>query len=232
MLYIIPTPIGNIEDITIRAIRLLKKSDLILTEDTRHSKILLNYYKVNIPIKYYHSYNEYKITPYIIKCLQSNKIISIICDAGTPCISDSGFLLIQSCISNNIRVECLPGATAFVPSLVISGIPIKEFIFIGFLPYKKNKRKKKLKELSIQQRTFVIYESKKNLLKTLIDININVNSKRRVTICRELSKKFEETIRGTLKELIKYVHTNKPKGEFVIIVEGNNGGTEQIRTAV
>lgn len=220
MLYLIPTPIGNIEDITIRAIRLLKKSYFILTEDTRHSHKLLKYYKINIPMKIYHSYNEYKITPYILTCLQSNKIISLICDAGTPCISDCGFILIKLCISHNIRVECLPGATAFVPSLVISGIPINEFIFIGFLHYKKHKRIKQLKELSIQKRTFIIYESNKKLLKTLIYMNLNINNNRRVTICREISKKFEETIRGTLKDQIQYVHNKKPKGEFVIIVEG------------
>lgn len=217
MLYIIPTPIGNIEDISFRAIRILKKSNLILSENTRISKKLLQYYNIKTYIKSYHIFNEYKIIPSLIKKLKKGIKISLISDSGTPCISDPGYLLIKYCIKYNINIQCLPGATAFIPALINSGFPINEFTFIGFLPLKK-KRKKKLYFLSKEKRTIILYESPHRIINTLYDLKLFFSSKKKIVICREISKKFEETIRGTIKDMIYHFNIFSPKGEFVIII--------------
>ncbi|XCI75078.1 MAG: 16S rRNA (cytidine(1402)-2'-O)-methyltransferase [Flavobacteriales bacterium] len=218
MLYIVPTPIGNLEDITFRALHLLKTSDLILAEDTRNSKKLLDHYEIQTPLKSYHMYNEHKTFPLILNKLKTGKTLSLISDAGTPGISDPGFLLIRACIQAKIPIECLPGATAFVPALVQSGFPIHEFTFIGFLPPKKG-RKSKLESLSKETRTLVLYESPHKLIKTLYELKECFGPKKRLTVCRELSKKFEETIRGNLHELILHFEIQPPRGEFILVLE-------------
>lgn len=218
MLHVIPTPIGNLEDITLRALRLLKDSDLILAEDTRKSKKLLNHFEIKTPLKSYHMHNEHKILPAILDELKQGKTLSLISDAGTPGISDPGFLLIRACIQANIPLECLPGATAFVPALIQSGLPTHEFTFIGFLPQKKG-RQIKIKDLSKEYRTIVLYESPHNLLSTLYDLKEHLGPEKRLTICRELSKKFEETLRGNLQELTTHFESHLPRGEFVLVLE-------------
>lgn len=217
MLYIVPTPIGNIEDITLRAIRILKNSNLILVENIYNSKKLLNYYYINTPIQTYNINNEHKITPVILNILKK-KDVSLISNAGTPCISDPGFLLIRECIKYDIKIECLPGATAFVPALIQSGFPIQEFLFIGFLPKKKG-RQIKIENISKENRTVVIYESPHRLLKTLYQLKKYLYKERQISISRELSKKFEETIRGDIIKLICFFEKKAPKGEFIIILE-------------
>lgn len=217
MLYIIPTPIGNIEDITLRAIRILKSSHLILVENIYHSKKLLNYFNISTPIKSYNKNNEYKLIPMILNILKEENI-SLISNAGTPCISDPGFLLIRECIKQNIKIECLPGATAFIPALIQSGFPIQEFIFIGFLPKKKG-RQKKIENIAKENRTIVIYESPYRLLKTLYQLKKYLYIERKISISREISKKFEETIRGNIHQLILFFEKQNPKGEFIIILE-------------
>jgi 16S rRNA (cytidine1402-2'-O)-methyltransferase len=218
MLYIIPTPIGNLEDITFRAIKILKISDIIISEDTRVSKKILNHYNIYKPIKSYHKYNEHIIMFSLIKELTNNKIISLISDCGTPSISDPGFLLIRSCIKHNIKIECLPGPTAFVPALVMSGLPINEFIFLGFIQSKK--RNLKFKELKFETKTSVFYESPHKLLKTLYDLKQYIKH-RKIIICREISKKFEQIIRGNIKNIILFFENKKPLGEIVVVIEGN-----------
>lgn len=221
MLYIVPTPIGNLEDITIRALKIFRKSDLILVENKNNSKILFNRFKIKKRMLLYNIINEHKILYSLINILKNNnKIISLISNAGTPCISDPGFLLIRECIKNNIKTECLPGPTAFVPALIQSGFPIQEFVFIGFLP--KKKILSKIKILSKEKRTIVIYESPYRLINTLNYLKIYLNSKRNISICREISKKFEETIRGNIENVTKYFIINPPKGEFIIIIEKYN----------
>uniref|UniRef100_UPI0032B2379D 16S rRNA (cytidine(1402)-2'-O)-methyltransferase n=1 Tax=Candidatus Karelsulcia muelleri TaxID=336810 RepID=UPI0032B2379D len=220
MLYIVPTPIGNLEDITFRAIRILKKVDFILTENTINSKKLLNYYNINNYLKSYHSYNEYKILLNIIFFLKKGNHIALIADAGTPIISDPGFLLVRHCLKNNIKVSCLPGATAFIPALINSGFHINEFTFIGFLPHKKFK-KKKIKILCKENRTIILYESPYRILNTLYIIKKYIgNINKKISICREISKKFEETIIGNINDIIFYFENKKPKGEFVLLLEG------------
>ncbi|WGH27793.1 MAG: 16S rRNA (cytidine(1402)-2'-O)-methyltransferase [Candidatus Bostrichicola ureolyticus] len=219
MLYIVPTPIGNLEDFSFRSIRILKESDLILVENIFFSKKLLNYFNIDKPIKTYHIFNEHKIIHDILKKLKEGKILSLISNAGTPSISDPGYLLIKYCIKAKIEIDCLPGSTAFVPALVNSGFPINEFVFMGFLP-SKNKRKKKLKYLSKENKTIVLYESPHKLVKTLYDLQLFLGLEKRITICRELSKKFQEIIRGTIQEMTIYFNKNIPRGEFVIVLEG------------
>lgn len=219
MLYLIPTPIGNLEDITFRALRILKESDLILVEDTRTSGKLLKHYDICKPLKAYHMHNEHKILPSLLERLKNQETLSLISDAGTPALSDPGFLLIRACIEANLHVECLPGPTAFVPALVISGLPIQEFIFLGFLPQKKG-RKRKLSELAQEKRTLVLYESPHKLLSTLNDIQEHFGL-RKMVVCRELSKKFEQTLRGTPEELRTYFIKIPPKGEMVLVIEGH-----------
>ncbi len=218
-LYFIPTPIGNLEDITLRAIRLLKEVDLILAEDTRTSKKLLKHFEINTPLASFHMHNEHQVLKKYIDRLKSVENFALISDAGTPAISDPGFLLARACVENNIEFECLPGATAFVPALVNSGIPIDKFVFEGFLPIKKG-RQTRLKLLAEEKRTMVFYESPHRILKTLHQFEAYFGAERKAALSREISKIYEETIRGNIAELISHVEANKAKGEFVIVIAG------------
>ena len=216
-LYIVPTPIGNLDDITIRAIDTLKNSDLILSEDTRHAKKLLSHYKISTKVKSYHLNNEHKKVDEYIELMLHDKIISLITDAGTPCISDPGFLLVREAIKKGIQITCLPGPTALIPALVLSGLPSDAFIFEGFLPRKKG-RKTKLKEISQNSITTVIYESPYRIIKTLSDLLEFLGSDRLVSVSREISKIYEETFRGSVSDAIVHFSKKKIKGEFVICI--------------
>ena len=218
-LYVIPTPIGNLEDITLRAIRLLKEVDLVLAEDTRTTKKLFSHYEINTKLSSFHMYNEHKILSKYISRLKGGETLALVSDAGTPAISDPGFLLIRECVIEDIEVDCLPGATAFVPALVNSGLPNEKFVFEGFLPVKKG-RQTRLKLLAEEERTMVFYESPHRIIKTLSQFSEYFSEERKVSISREISKVFEETIRGTTSEVLNYFEQKKPKGEFVIVVEG------------
>ena len=218
-LYIVPTPIGNLEDFTFRAINILIDVDLILCEDTRRSKKLLIHYNIETPLRSHHKFNEHKEIGKIVDKILSGEKIALISDAGTPGISDPGFLAVRTCLENNIEVECLPGATALIPALVNSGIPFDKFVFEGFLPVKKG-RKTKLEKLSEEERTMIFYESPHKLLKTLKDFCNSFGPARKVSISRELTKIYEETIRLSLEDAIKLFTEKPPKGEFVIVVEG------------
>jgi len=218
-LFLVPTPIGNLEDITLRAIRILEESDLILAEDTRTSGKLLKYLKVTTQMQSFHMHNEHRILERMIEKLKMGMQISMISDAGTPGISDPGFLLVRACVENDIPTECLPGATALIPALVQSGFPTDRFIFEGFLPPKKG-RQTRLKEWAEETKTIVFYESPHKIAKTLVQLQEFVGGERRLSISREISKKFEETVRGTVNELIVHFEEKAPKGEFVVILEG------------
>jgi 16S rRNA (cytidine1402-2'-O)-methyltransferase len=218
-LYIVPTPIGNLEDITLRAIRVLKEVDLILAEDTRKTKILLNTYQVDTRIVSHHKFNEHKTVSMIVEKILSGFTIALVSDAGTPGISDPGYLLIRECIKKNVLVQCLPGATAFLPALVSSGIPSDTFIFFGFLPHKKG-RQKKLQELAEIKQTIILYESPFRILKTLEQLAGVLGNECFATVSRELTKVHEETVRGSLKTLIDYFSEKSIKGEFVIVIDG------------
>lgn len=222
MLYIVPTPIGNLRDITLRALDVLQQVDLILAEDTRTSGILLQHYQINKPVTPYHQHNEHAIVGHLLQQLQAGKSMALVTDAGTPGISDPAFLLVRACIRENIRVECLPGATAFVPALVNSGLPTHRFAFEGFIPQKKG-RKTLLKQLAGETRTMIFYESPYRLVKTLEDFATYFGSERPCAVSRELTKKFEETQRGTLAELAAYYKNKGVKGEIVIVVQGCDG---------
>ena len=219
-LFVIPTPIGNLKDITYRAIEILKSVDLILAEDTRTSSRLLNHYEIDVKTESFHMHNEHKKLDGIVKKILNGNEVAIISDAGTPGISDPGFLLVRACIQNEINIECLPGATAFVPALVNSGFPTDRFSFEGFLPVKKG-RTKRLKELSISKKTMVFYESPHRVLKTLKDFGSYFSLENKISISRELTKIYEETFRGTIEEALKHFEKNKPKGEFVIVLSTN-----------
>ncbi len=218
-LYIVPTPIGNLEDMTFRAIKVLKEVDLILAEDTRTSGKLLKHFDISTQMHSHHMHNEHKMVNRIIDRLKNGDSIALISDAGTPAISDPGFLLTRACIQNNIEVECLPGATAFVPALVNSGLPNDKFVFEGFLPVKKG-RQTRLKFLSEEERTIIFYESPHKLIKTLTQFAEYFGEDRQVSVSRELTKLYEETIRGTLKEVLFHFENKAPKGEFVVVVDG------------
>ncbi|PCI94498.1 MAG: 16S rRNA (cytidine(1402)-2'-O)-methyltransferase [Flavobacteriales bacterium] len=218
-LYLIPTPIGNLEDITLRALRILKEVDVILAEDTRTSSKLLKHYEINKKLIAHHQHNEHKTLDRIIESLKNGETLALISDAGTPAISDPGFLLVRECIKNDIEIECLPGATAFVPALVNSGFPCDKFVFEGFLPHKKG-RQTRLKLLAEETRTIIFYESPHRLLKTLKQFGEYFEENRLVSVSRELTKMHEENIRGTVIELIQYYETHTLKGEIVIIVDG------------
>ena len=218
-LYIIPTPIGNLEDITLRAIRLLKEVDLVLAEDTRTTKKLFLNYDIETTLASFHMHNEHKVLAKFIERLKAGETFALVSDAGTPGISDPGFLLVRECIKNNIEIECLPGATAFVPALVNSGLPSEKFIFEGFLPAKKG-RQAGLKRLSKEERTMIFYESPHRIVKTLSQFAEYFGEDRKISVSREISKMFEETKRGKVKEVLIYFEETKPKGEFVIVVEG------------
>lgn len=217
-LYIVPTPIGNLDDITLRAIQILKQADTILAEDTRTSSVLLKHHGIQTNMIAHHKFNEHKSLQKIIELLQAGKTIALISDAGTPGISDPGFLIVRECIQNNIAVETLAGATAFVPALINSGLPAHEFLFLGFLPIKKG-RETKLKEIATEKRTIILYESPYRILKTLQQL-LEFTGDRKISVSRELSKKFEETVRGNISEVIIHFTNKAPKGEFVIVLEG------------
>lgn len=218
-LYIVPTPIGNLEDITFRAVKVLQEADLILAEDTRTSGKLLKHYNITTPMQSHHMHNEHKMVDGLVKKILSGSSIALISDAGTPSISDPGFLLIRACIENDIDIECLPGATAFVPALVNSGLPTDKFVFEGFLPVKKG-RQTRFKVLAEETRTMVFYESPHKLIKTLTNFCEYFGEDRPVSVSRELTKLYEETIRGTAKEALAHFTNKPPKGEIVIVVGG------------
>ena len=218
-LFLVPTPIGNLEDITLRAIRILEESDLILAEDTRTSGKLLKHLKVSTQMQSFHMHNEHRMLERMLEKLKMGMQIAMISDAGTPGISDPGFLLVRACVENDIPTECLPGATALIPALVQSGFPTDRFIFEGFLPPKKG-RQTRLKEWAEETKTIVFYESPHKIVKTLGQLQEFVGGERRLSISREISKKFVETVRGTVNELIIHFEEKAPKGEFVVILEG------------
>jgi len=218
-LYIVPTPIGNLKDITFRAIEVLKEVDLILAEDTRTSGKLLKHYEIATPSQSHHMHNEHKTLANLIQKIKSGTKVALISDAGTPAISDPGFLLVRACIENNIEVDCLPGATAFVPALVNSGLPNDKFVFEGFLPVKKG-RQTRLLLLAEETRTIIFYESPHKLIKTLTNFCEYFGEERPVSVSRELTKLYEETIRGTTKEVLQHYTDKPPKGEIVICVSG------------
>lgn len=223
MLYVIPTPIGNLEDISLRALRLLKEVDFVLAEDTRTSKKLFNHYEIETPLRAFHAHNEHKVLEGYLSMLESGQAIGLISDAGTPGISDPGFLLIRACAEKDIPVVVLPGATALIPALVASGLPSDKFYFEGFLPHKKG-RQTRLKALAEQQNTFLLYESPHRLVKCLQQLNEHCGPERRACVCRELTKIHEEIKRGSLEELVAYYQDGGPgiaKGEIVIVVAGN-----------
>ena len=220
-LYIVPTPIGNLKDMTFRAVEVLKEVDTILAEDTRTSGKLLKHFEIGTQMQSHHMHNEHKMVDRIVERLKNGETIALISDAGTPAISDPGFLLTRACIQHNIEVECLPGATAFVPALVNSGLPNDKFVFEGFLPVKKG-RHSRLLVLANEERTIIFYESPHKLLKTLTQFAEYFGEERQISVSRELTKLYEETVRGTIKKMMHHFDTKTPKGEFVIIVEGKS----------
>ena len=219
-LYIVPTPIGNLDDITLRAINTLKSSDLILSEDTRHAKKLLSHYKISTKVKSYHLNNEHKKVNEYVKLMHNGKTISLITDAGTPCISDPGFLLVREAIKNEIKITCLPGPTALIPAIVLSGLSSDAFVFEGFLPRKKG-RKSKLKQISQNVMTTIIYESPYRIIKTLSDLSDFLGGDREISVSREISKIYEETFRGSVNDALEHFSDKKIKGEFVICINKN-----------
>lgn len=220
-LYILATPIGNLEDISLRTLRLLKEADLVLCEDTRTSGILLKHYDIKQPLQSYHKFNEHQLTERVIAQLQAGKTIALISDAGTPGISDPGFLLARAAVAAGLEVEAPPGATALIPALVKSGLPSDRFCFEGFLPQKKG-RQTRLKQLAEETRTMVFYESPYRVLKSLEELAQYCGAERQASVSREITKKFEETVNGSLAELIQHFKTHAPKGEFVIVLAGRN----------
>ncbi len=218
-LFLVPTPIGNLEDMTLRGIRVLKEVDLILAEDTRTSGKLLQHFEIYTPMQSHHMHNEHKTVDALVKRMKAGEIFALISDAGTPAISDPGFLLTRACVENSIEVDCLPGATAFVPALVNSGLPNDKFVFEGFLPIKKG-RQTRFKLLAEETRTVIFYESPHKLLKTLGNFVEYFGADRPVSVSRELTKLYEETIRGTAEEVLKHYTEKPPKGEIVIVVAG------------
>lgn len=225
-LTVVPTPVGNLEDITFRAIRVLKEADLILAEDTRTTGFLLKHFEIQNKMMSHHKFNEHKTVSQLAERIRGGENIALVSDAGTPSISDPGFMLVRECVQLGVDVECLPGATAFVPALVNSGLPSDKFCFEGFLPPKKG-RQTRLKELSTETRTVIFYESPYRLVKTLTQLSENMGSDRRVSVSREISKLHEETVRGTLAEVISHFSMNDPKGEIVIVLAGLNDKKEK-----
>ena len=218
-LYVVPTPVGNMEDMTFRAIRILKEADLILAEDTRTSGILLKHYEIKNAMQSHHKFNEHQTVESIVNRIKGGQTVALISDAGTPGISDRGFLVVRECVRNGIEVQCLPGATAFVPALVSSGLPDERFCFEGFLPQKKG-RMTRLNALKEETRTMIFYESPYRLLKTLTQFAEIFGADRPVSVCREISKIHEESVRGTLQEVIAHFTETEPRGEIVIILGG------------
>lgn len=220
-LYVVPTPVGNLEDMTFRAIRILKEADLVLAEDTRTSGILMKHFEIKNAMQSYHKFNEHKAVEGIINRLKAGETIALVSDAGTPGISDPGFLIVRECVKNDIEVQCLPGATAFVPALVASGLPDERFCFEGFLPQKKG-RMTRLNALTDETRTMIFYESPYRLLKTLTQFAELFGPERKVSVCREISKIHEESVRGTLQEVVAHFTANEPRGEIVIVLAGKD----------
>ncbi len=221
MLYLVPTPLGNLKDITLRSLEVLNLVDLILCEDTRTSSKLLQHYNIQKPLTPYHQHNEHKIVLHLADQLEAGKTMALITDAGTPGISDPAFLLVRECIKRNIRVECLPGAAAFVPALVNSGLPTNRFVFEGFIPIKKG-RQTLLKQLATEERTMIFYESPMRLVKTLEDMAQYFGEDRSCSVARELTKLFEENKRGSLREVAEYFKSKSVKGEIVLVVAGSD----------
>lgn len=228
ILYVVPTPVGNMEDMTFRAIRILQEVDFILAEDTRTSSVLLKHYNIENELRSHHKFNEHQTTESVIKRLQAGENAALISDAGTPGISDPGFLLVRECVKNDIVVQTLPGATAFVPALVSSGLPNDKFCFEGFLPQKKG-RQTRLQQLQGEERTIVLYESPHRLLKTLQQFTEIFGESRQVAVCREISKIYEECVRGTLNEVIEHFNGTEPRGEIVIILAGSYNGDKPVK---
>ena len=218
-LYVVPTPVGNLEDMTFRAIKTLKEADVILAEDTRTSSVLLKHFDIHTPMISHHKFNEHQAVDGIVARLKGGETIALISDAGTPAISDPGFLLVRACAQNGIEVQCLPGATAFVPALVNSGLPNDRFCFEGFLPVKKG-RQTKFAAMAQEKRTMIVYESPYRVLKTLTQLAEALGPDRKASVSREISKIHEETVRGTLSELVQHFTEHQPKGEFVMIIGG------------
>ncbi|MDD2512079.1 MAG: 16S rRNA (cytidine(1402)-2'-O)-methyltransferase [Proteiniphilum sp.] len=218
-LYVVPTPVGNLEDITIRALNLLKTCDLILAEDTRTSGFLLKHYDIGTRMQSHHKFNEHRTTAQLVERLRGGESMALISDAGTPSISDPGFLLVRACIEAGVEVECLPGATAFVPALVESGLPSDRFCFEGFLPQKKG-RQTRLRQLADEHRTMIFYESPYRVVKTLTQLAEHLGGERQASVSREISKIYAETVRGTLEGLIAHFTEQDPRGEFVMVVSG------------
>ena len=221
MLYLVPTPLGNLKDITFRAIEVLQSVDVILCEDTRTSSKLLHHYNIQKPLSPYHQHNEHKIATHLVDQMKAGKTFALITDAGTPAISDPAFLLVRECVANDVKVECLPGATAFVPALVNSGLPTNSFVFEGFLPLKKG-RQTKLKQLALEERTIIIYESPMRLVKSLEEFAIYFGADRQCCVSRELTKMFEENKRGSFQEVAAHFKAKTVKGEIVIVIQGKD----------
>ncbi len=218
-LYIVPTPIGNLADITLRALEVLKSVDVILAEDTRTSGFLLKHYTISKPLQSFHNFNEHKILASLIERMEKGEVMALVSDAGTPGISDPGFLIIRAALQANLKVECLPGPTAFVPALVKSGLPSDRFVFEGFLPQKKG-RQTLLKQLAEEERTMIFYESPYRLVKTLEQFKEYLGAERKASVSRELTKMFEETVNGTIDEILTHFQAKEVKGEIVIVVAG------------
>ena len=218
-LFVVPTPVGNLEDMTFRAIRTLKEADLILAEDTRTSSVLLKHFEIKKPMISHHKFNEHRTVESVVNRLKAGENIALISDAGTPGISDPGFLVVRECVRNDIEVQCLPGATAFVPALVSSGLPNDRFCFEGFLPQKKG-RMTRLLSLQDEHRTMIFYESPYRLVKTLMQFQEYFGAERQVSVCREISKMHEECVRGSLSEVIEHFKVNEPRGEIVVVLSG------------
>lgn len=218
-LFVVPTPVGNLEDMTFRAIRVLKEADLILAEDTRTSSVLMQHYDIHVPMQSHHKFNEHETSTQMAERIAGGLTVALVSDAGTPGISDPGFMLVRECVRMGVEVECLPGATAFVPALVQSGLPNEKFCFEGFLPQKKG-RETRLREIAKETRTQIIYESPYRLVKTLQQLAQVMGEERPAAVCREISKRFAETTRGTLAELIAHFTEVEPKGEIVLLVGG------------
>ncbi|MDR3341078.1 MAG: 16S rRNA (cytidine(1402)-2'-O)-methyltransferase [Candidatus Symbiothrix sp.] len=227
-LYLVPTPVGNLEDITFRAIRILKEVDLILAEDTRTTGFLLKHFEIKNKMQSHHKFNEHQTVDWLISRIKAGESAALVSDAGTPGISDPGFLLVRECVAQGIEVECLPGATALIPALVNSGLPADRFCFEGFLPQKKG-RQTRLNELADEKRTMIFYESPFRVVKTLTQLAEHLGEERKASVSREISKLYEQTVHGTLNELISLFIENEPRGEFVIVVEGSGERSFQMK---
>ena len=228
-LYLVPTPVGNLEDITLRALRILKEADLVLAEDTRTSGLLLKHYDIKNQLVSHHKFNEHQTADAFAARMAAGEVMALISDAGTPGISDPGFMLVRACVARGVTVQCLPGPTAFVPALVASGLPCERFPFEGFLPQKKG-RNSRLEALKAEPRTMIFYESPYRVTKTLAQFIETFGAGRRCSVCREISKLHEESVRGSLQEVLSHFQQNEPRGEFVIVVEGCSEEEDQVRS--